>query len=516
MPEQIALSRRMKKALPRLAIVLFWALATCWLIKEEAFPTLFARSILKYRDLVSDDMVMMDAWMKITLKGHPIGYSHTRVDVDEDHPVEHYKLNNETMLHLMIMGERLIVSTCTSASLDIMQTLQTFTLELNSGQDRTRIHARRRSGSTFDLKIKGKSSTRRMKIDIPDDVVFYSPMTEMSLKKLKPGQTMRIRTIEPASLSPVNILVEAIGKEMLLIKGREIETMKMSVRYAGMDLSSWIDPNTGRAVRQETPLGWIMEACSAEEAIDSMKGTGAAPHDLLTATAVPCHGIIDRPRTCEEIRVKLVGASFTPTELQTDRQEQTQESEATLLAIRKSTLPAQGLPLDTAPDNMTNFLAATAFVQSDHPRIIAQSKKITAESNDSLDAALAIFDWVYKKVEKKPTVSLPSAVDVLSQMEGDCNEHTYLFAALSRASNIPAKIMVGIVYKDGSFYYHAWPAVYVGRWVEMDPTWGQQLADATHISLLEGEIASQLKLLKVFGKLNIEILSETDVSGAMP
>ena len=60
--------------------------------------------------------------------------------------------------------------------------------------------------------------------------------------------------------------------------------------------------------------------------------------------------------------------------------------------------------------------------------------------------------------------------------------------------------------KDGAFYYHAWPAVYVGGWVEMDPTVGQELVDAGHLVLLEGEVADQLQLMPVFGRLAVEVV----------
>ena len=102
---------------------------------------------------------------------------------------------------------------------------------------------------------------------------------------------------------------------------------------------------------------------------------------------------------------------------------------------------------------------------------------------------------------------------MLRQREGDCNEHTYLFVALARAAGLPARIHVGLVYsgmdgQPGVFYYHAWPSVYVGEWVEMDPTLGQPTVDATHLSLVTGELADQLKLLGLFGRARVDIVGE--------
>ena len=64
-------------------------------------------------------------------------------------------------------------------------------------------------------------------------------------------------------------------------------------------------------------------------------------------------------------------------------------------------------------------------------------------------------------LDKKPTVSLPSAREVLRTKVGDCNEHTALYVAMARAVGIPARINVGLVFVRGAFYYHAWPEVYI-------------------------------------------------------
>ncbi|NIY18860.1 MAG: hypothetical protein GWM98_30410 [Nitrospinaceae bacterium] len=47
----------------------------------------------------------------------------------------------------------------------------------------------------------------------------------------------------------------------------------------------------------------------------------------------------------------------------------------------------------------------------------------------------------------------------------------------------------------------------------MDPTWGQPLVDATHIRLTEGELASQIELIGLLGRLKIELL-EQESTGA--
>jgi len=66
---------------------------------------------------------------------------------------------------------------------------------------------------------------------------------------------------------------------------------------------------------------------------------------------------------------------------------------------------------------------------------------------------------------------------------------------------------LGVVYQEGRFYYHAWPAAMVeGRWVEFEPTFGDRRADAARIALAAGDMSTASKLATIIGNLKIEIV----------
>ena len=241
----------------------------------------------------------------------------------------------------------------------------------------------------------------------------------------------------------------------------------------------------------------------------------AAPAgDVLRDMAVKCEGQIRNPTGCQALKLRLSGVEFRREELASDRQiverQDGAETDLRVLAARRPECPAGAPP---AGPEFAAALAASAFVQSDHPDVVARARRIVGGRTNLYERTLAIHDWVHANVRKEPTVSLPSALDVLRRLAGDCNEHTYLFVALARAAGIPAKIEVGIVYHAGAFYYHAWPAAYVGEWLEMDPTFGQAAVDATHLALAEGELASQLEIMKVVGRLKVKVLEESGGEG---
>ncbi len=53
----------------------------------------------------------------------------------------------------------------------------------------------------------------------------------------------------------------------------------------------------------------------------------------------------------------------------------------------------------------------------------------------------------------------------------------------------------------------------MGTWHELDPTLGQDAVDATHVALLEGELANQLKLMGVIGQLRAEVMADEPDAG---
>jgi hypothetical protein len=125
-------------------------------------------------------------------------------------------------------------------------------------------------------------------------------------------------------------------------------------------------------------------------------------------------------------------------------------------------------------------------------------------------------------LQKKPTVSLPSAREVLRTRIGDCNEHTTLFVAMSRALGLPARIAVGLAYVRGAFYYHAWPEIYIeeranrGYWLPVDPTFNQFPADATHVRLARGGLDKQAAIVPMIGKLKMTVIDLDVVPGSTP
>ena len=168
------------------------------------------------------------------------------------------------------------------------------------------------------------------------------------------------------------------------------------------------------------------------------------------------------------------------------------------------------------------YLAPEMFIESDDAEIRAEAESAVRGSTGNRDRAERLTRYVNSILEKKLTVSLPSAREVLRTRVGDCNEHTVLYVAMARAAGMPARIAVGLVYVRGAFYYHAWPEVYIdegrgrGLWLPVDPTLNQFPADATHLRLARGGLDKQAAILPLIGHLKMTVLDMDLAPGSTP
>jgi transglutaminase-like putative cysteine protease len=182
----------------------------------------------------------------------------------------------------------------------------------------------------------------------------------------------------------------------------------------------------------------------------------------------------------------------------------------------------QSFKAEPADPDAAKYLAPEAFIESDAPEIIAESEIAARGATDVRDRAEKLTRYVNAILDKKPTVSLPSAREVLRTRVGDCNEHTALYVAMARAQHIPSRIAVGMVYIHGAFYYHAWPEVYIdegsnrGLWLPVDPTLNEFPADGTHLRLARGGLEKQAVILPLIGQLRMRMLDVELAPNATP
>jgi len=156
--------------------------------------------------------------------------------------------------------------------------------------------------------------------------------------------------------------------------------------------------------------------------------------------------------------------------------------------------------------DLAPYLADDPYLQPSDPVVQDLARQITKGLNDTVAMAEALLRWIFDRVAKVPSVTIPTATEVLQSMQGDCNEHATLLGGMARALGIPTEVIVGLVYQNGAFYYHAWNALYLrGQWVWVDPVMGEFPARTNHIMLQRGSLEKQALIMPLVGNLRIVV-----------
>jgi hypothetical protein len=173
--------------------------------------------------------------------------------------------------------------------------------------------------------------------------------------------------------------------------------------------------------------------------------------------------------------------------------------------------PARDTPLERARAGASaDDLASTPQANADAPEIQRLAREVAGDAKGAYEAARRLSDHVHRTLEKAYGASHDRASEVLAAGKGDCTEHAVLLVALARALGVPARGVHGLVYaryEDGqdALYWHAWAEVRsAGEWIAMDPTFGQPVADATHVALGGGVQVDSIGLLGALRVLGVE------------
>jgi len=442
-----------------------------------------------------------EEWAGIFIHGERIGYSFTKIArADTGLTVE-----NLTRMTLIMMNQTRTLTTHVFAHTDQDYTLKDYSLELrNGGQQRV-------EGTITGKQLKLTSYTQgrpyTQTITLKEKPYFPDAIEQViKAKNLKPGDEISIPYFDPTTQSSATARITMQSTEQVAVMGEIKSGSRVELSFMGINSVLWLDDDF-KLIKESSPaMGLEIIPLSKEQALAEI--TPDKAFDLITFFSVKLDRPTPNPRTLSYLKVEMQDITTENLDLDDDYQK--------LVSVHpiiiESTLPQLGeLPTLALPiEAQKKYLESSAYIQCTDRRIIDEARQIAGDEKDATNAAAKLVTGVYDLLEKNPTASLPSALDVLQMKKGDCNEHSILFTALARAMGIPTKIYVGLVNLEGyAYYYHAWCAVWLGTWVPVDPTFNQFPADVGHLKLKEGEIAEQAVVLKVVGKLKIKTLEYT-------
>jgi len=494
----------MQGKLIKISIIGLWLLTTSILVTQNVQRMQATKSL----PITTDELANADEiWLGIYFKADPKASDESLTKVGYTKLVrekikEGWKYEERTRMRMTLQGQKRVVQTQTRATVDSQGRLKYFDFDMKSGPVQLLVWGQIRD-NRIEIKIETAGSTQSMSIPFKEEPrIPLNLLADVDLKSLKVGQTINREFFDPVTMGTSKTVITFLGTEPYKIENKTITAYKLRQNVMGLEVTSWLDENentireeAGNLVtRRESPKYAVSEGWKEEEAID-----------FIALNAVPVNVKISDPKAVNSMKLEISGIDFNEFSIPDWRQKLVPPSSVEIAKEDLKNLKTYQLGDPEIKKNFAEYLNATPTIQSEHPEIKTKAKHIIGDYKDAISAAKAINEWVYKNLEKEITISIPSALEVLDLMRGDCNEHTILTVAFLRAVGIPSKVLAGLVYMDGAFYYHAWVGAYVGEWIAIDPTFGLFPADAARLKLVEGDLSQQVKILQALGRIGIKV-----------
>ncbi len=464
--------------------------------------------------------------------GQQIGFASSTVDTTDGGIAQEDYL----VADLPVAGKLHRATARTSVRLTRALRLRSFTLDVDADLAPIQASGRVMGDSLLLLTVNGvagqPTDTQRVTLTGPVLLPTLLPLAVALGERPRPGKRYSLPVFDPASMASreVQVAVEAeslfvltdssvfdagskrwVGALPDTVRAWKLTTPATGPTGGASGFNGWVDEQ-GRVVIANQVLGLTLERRPYEVAFENWKadarkrGTQVdSDRDIYETTAISANKALRK--NLAELKVRLRGVPLDGFEVKGYRQRLrgdtltiTREDEAAMKA-------AYALPNGGRATMMSVFLGPDPFVETNSPEIRALALRLRGTETDPRIVAERINRWVYDSLRKEVTVGVPSALATLRAGVGDCNEHTQLYVALARAAGIPARVAAGLAYLDGKFYYHAWPEVWLERWVAVDPTFGQFPADASHLRFTVGGLGRQAALLRLMGALHIDVVS---------
>ncbi len=472
------------------SILLFWLVMLGLLLERTYFrPT----SVIALDVITQEGVRTGDEWFGIYQQGRKIGYAHTRTLPEGDA----YHLYEESELDILALGQmqrvKTVINSYTTKNFllkyfDFTLQSQLTTMELKGAVVKNQL--------VLDISTGGRTRKEHVKLTEPP---YLSPNIKpaLILLGLEPGRKYRFSLFNPATMNSEDAYVTVEAKESIKVGDKEQAVYKLKESFQGMEAVSWVTED-GETIKEESALGYVL---LKETMTEAMKRDKEGPKvDIISLTMIPSDPIRDSDNV-KHLTARLKNVPLQGYDLDGGRQ--ALKGDAVEITVGP---PSTSYRLPYAGKEQLDYLKPNALIQSDDKTIKKQAARILSGERDAVTAAKKLNEWVYNSLQKKAVVSIPSALEVLKQKVGDCNEHTTLYTALARAVGLPTRMAAGIVYMENGFYYHAWPEVWLGAWTAIDPTLGQFPADATHIRFIAGDLGRQSEIMRLVGKLKVEVL----------
>lgn len=399
-----------------------------------------------------------------------------------------FELRQSTYMTFLFLGEEREMMVRSKALLDERLELQVFELKLSSGKHWTTITGQV-ARNNLNIVIDGAGEEPIRRIFPIEKPLFFSEALPVlwTPENLRPGKSGRLQLWNPLLMAVEQVEFRVGEKTILAFEGKDTEVYPITLKEQGIETHYWCTPE-GVVLKNESPTGLLMHKKEAWQIFDTLREKRSELTDLPNLYSIPATRIFKKPEQLKTLKIVL----------------ETPEGRQAYEIHKEDLTRGEAIEWPVAvSEELKPFTQPEHFIQSDDLTLREVAREAAGKERSAVKAAVKLMNWVHNWITPTPTVSIPSALQVFQNRQGDCNEHTVLFTALARSLGIPTRMVAGIVYQNERFFYHAWPEIYTDRWIGMDPTFLQAPVDVTHIPLVTGNLEDQISLIQKLGQIKV-------------
>lgn len=447
------------------------------------------------------DWPWQEIWTGVVFRDRKVGFARLALRPAPERGL--WEIETESALHLRFLGVDKKVSLRALDRVRDDLTLERFSYEYHLDGSRLRVEGER-VGDALVVRTESAGTRRELRLPMREPALPASALALLSAQRgLRVGEATRALVFVGESQALAAAELRVLGYERSpLFEGA---ALRVATTLLGLESETWYDAQARPLL--ETALQGAMISALEDPAqaraylveASLSKDEALLDFSLLRAAPVP------EPRRVAALSIVLEGV---PAALGVaDASGQRCARDGAQLACRiDRRAPADPGDAHQAARHLQPSLAAP----SNERRFIELARAIAGGATGAPAKIERLLAWIDANIAKE-AVDVFSAADVLRERRAECQGHAYLFAALARALQLPTRVLNGLVYmgEHGGFLYHTWNEVWIedSGWRPVDATFGQPLADATHVALAEGESAGALApLAAMVGRARVATL----------
>ena len=427
-----------------------------------------------------------EVWTGVVFQGRKVGFA--RLALRPAAVPGHWEIETESALRLRFLGVDKKVSLRALDRVRADLTLESFRYEYHLDGSRLAVDGER-AGDALVVRTESDGTRTERRLPLGAPAVPASALALLPAQRgLDVGEHARATVFvgESQSLASAELRAQAYERSPLF----EGAALRVATTLLGLETETWYDAEARPLL--ETALHGAMISALEEPAraraylVEASLNKDEALLEFSLLRSAP----VAEPRRVAALTVVLEGVPAALEAPEASGQRCARAGARLECRVDRRAPQAAGDARQAAP-----YLRPSLAAPSNERRFLELAQSIAGGGSSAQARIERLLAWMDANIDKA-AVDAFSAADVLRERRAECQGHAYLFAALARALGLPARVVNGVVYlaEHGGFLYHTWNEVWLegAGWRAVDATFGQPLADATHVALVVGESPAEL------------------------